>query len=286
MSVKSDRWIKSKCAEKQLFAQLMKPDGTPMSSMQPIHEKTWENFKDLKERADLLEPGQSMDVSEQSLRIHCVGQTPMITPFFPHSVREAEINGQLKKIPSFGLSSFGYDIRLARNFKMLKTKVGSTDNVSQIATDLYNLGKENQSIPFVAALQKVNCDWVVDMLDMQEDDFEVFEDCDSIIIPPGGFVLAVSEEKICLPRNVSAICMAKSTWARSAITAEVTPLEAGWEGFITIEITNKSSNYVRIHAGIGCMQLMFFEGEQPETSYAERGGKYMNQPQVPVVPVM
>ncbi len=290
MSIKSDNWIIEQCSTKSFTMQMINPDGTPIGKEQAVPLYTLDKFPEMKERVMLLESGQTVKIPEQSVQFTATARKPIITPFHAESVRTLMIDGIEKKIPSFGLSSFGYDIRLARNFKIL---TASRINLTDCHADLSSLAKAKSmdlltvsSSEFIELLQDLDDKHVLDMLSLTEEDFTKLYDRDSILVPPGGFVLAVSEEHIALPRNVSAICMAKSTWARSAITAEVTPLEAGWEGFITIEITNKTDNYVRIHSGIGCMQLMFFEGEQPKTSYAERGGKYMNQPQEPVVPVM
>jgi dCTP deaminase len=172
----------------------------------------------------------------------------MIHPYHADSINTFE-NDQ--KIPSFGQSSFGYDVRLGRNFKVIQPAKSSNA--------------------------------VVDMFKFQEETKQVeLNDVDHVVLYPHQLVLGVTIERINLPRNVSAICMAKSTIARMGIEATVTPLEAGWCGYVTIELINKNAFPIRIYSGIGIMQALFLRGEDCRTSYADRGGKYQNQPDRPV----
>jgi dCTP deaminase len=179
-----------------------------------------------------------------------VQKNQMITPFFDHSVKTKEDG---KKIPSYGLSSYGYDIRLGRNFKLGRT----------------NLHGET----------------ILDVCDFDQAYFEDITDVDSVIIPPHGFVLGHSEEYFNIPRNVTAVCMGKSTIARSGLIVIVTPLESAWSGFVTLEIFNANNLPVRLHSGIGITQAQFFESDQQcEVSYADRGGKYQFQAKLPIAP--
>ena len=84
-------------------------------------------------------------------------------------------------------------------------------------------------------------------------------------------------------REVTAICMPKSTLARIGLCASITPIESGWSGYITIEMYNQTDYPIRVHAGMGIMQLLFSEGEPCNVSYADRSGKHQNQPAVPIV---
>jgi len=163
----------------------------------------------------------------------------MIDPFFDHLVRH-DANGN--KIVSYGLSSFGYDIRVANEFKVF-TNVHSS---------------------------------IVDPKNFREDTF-VDVITDACIIPPNSFALARSVEYFRIPRNILAFCIGKSTYARCGIIVNVTPFEPGWEGYVTIEISNTTPNPAKIYAFEGIAQVVFFEGEACEVSYADRKGKYMCQ---------
>ena len=104
---------------------------------------------------------------------------------------------------------------------------------------------------------------------------------DFIVVPPHNFVLGASVEYVRLPRDIMAICMGRSTYARVGIITNVTPLEAGWEGVVTIEISNTSPFPVMVHVGKGIVQAVFLRGEQPpERDYVQKGGRYQGQTQV------
>ena len=148
-----------------------------------------------------------------------------------------------KKKISFGLSSFGYDARVSNEFKIF------TD-VDSAIVDPKNFKKKS----FVSRKGK---------------------EC---IIPPNSFALATTVEYFKIPKDVLVICLGKSTYARCGIIVNVTPLEPGWEGHVTLEFSNTTPLPAKIYANEGAAQFIFLEGnEQPETSYAERKGKYMKQ---------
>lgn len=219
----------------------------------------------------------------------------MIEPFFGESVK---INKFGEKIPSYGLSSYGYDVRLGRNFKMFKDQ--------KIYEDIFQGGKVtarrcyNPFNSFKYEMNKrivdgvITSEWLekeydnydkpyIDISKFDNDCLAEVTDVDSIILPPHSFVLGHSEERIQVPSDVSITCMGKSTIARAGIIVTVTPLEAAWEGFITLEITNTTGIPVKLETGIGITQLQFFQSdEQCEVSYADRGGKYQNQGKEPV----
>ncbi len=168
----------------------------------------------------------------------------MIEPFIPNQVKYSEGN----RIISYGLSGFGYDIRLANEFKRITNL--NTGVIDPKAFD------GNHVIDYVG---------------------------DVCIIPPNSFVLGRSLERIRVPRDVLVICIGKSTYARCGIIANVTPLEPEWEGYITLELSNTTNLPARVYANEGIVQLLFLKGDQPcEISYADRDGKYQNQ--VGVVP--
>ncbi len=163
----------------------------------------------------------------------------MIAPFV-----DGQTRGQgTEKIVSYGLSSYGYDLRVAHEFKVF--------------TNVYNS--------------------IVDPKNFTENSF-IQRDGDVCIVPPNSFALARSIEYFKIPRNVLTICLGKSTYARCGIIVNVTPFEPEWEGYVTIEISNTTPLPAKIYAGEGIAQVLFFESdEQCDVSYADRKGKYMNQ---------
>ena len=159
----------------------------------------------------------------------------MIEPFETGLVREGVI--------SYGLSSYGYDIRVADEFKIF-----------------YNINST-----------------VVDPKNFDANSFVEF-DGEVCTIPPNSFALARSIEYMRMPRNVTGIVLGKSTYARCGIVTNFTPLEAGWQGHITIEISNTTPLPARIYANEGIAQVLFFASEEPcRVSYADRKGKYQGQ---------
>ena len=146
-------------------------------------------------------------------------------------------------IISYGLSSFGYDARVSNEFKIF-TDVDSA---------------------------------LVDPKDFRNNSF-VSRKVDECIIPPNSFVLASTVEYFKIPENVLVICLGKSTYARCGIIVNVTPLEPGWEGHVTLEFSNTTPLPAKIYANEGVAQFVFIKGnEKPEVSYAKRKGKYMKQ---------
>jgi len=159
----------------------------------------------------------------------------MITPFCEGLVGEGVV--------SYGLSSYGYDIRVSDEFKIFT-----------------NINAQ-----------------VVDPKDFDENNVVDYKG-DVCIVPPNSFALARTIEYFKMPPNVLAICLGKSTYARCGIIVNVTPFEPGFEGHITIEISNTTPLPAKIYANEGIAQVLFFEGDEPcETTYATRRGKYQNQ---------
>lgn len=180
---------------------------------------------------------------------------PMVSPYSEKSVKTLP-NG--KKIPSWGSSSYGYDIRIGRNFKLFHKPINEETSV------------------------------VIDICDFSDTEKDIvteFNDVDFIIIPPHGFALGHSLEHINVPEMITVICMGKSTIARSGLHMCITPLENGWSGYITIELENMTDYPIRLHSGIGISQLLFLKSDKKcSVSYADRDGKYQNQPQQPITP--
>ena len=159
----------------------------------------------------------------------------MIVPFEERQVREGVI--------SYGLSSYGYDIRVANEFKIFTN---------------------------------VNCT-IVDPKNFDEQSFVDFKG-DVCIVPPNSFALARTVEYFKIPRNVLTICLGKSSYARCGIILNVTPFEPEWEGFATLEISNTTPLPAKIYANEGIAQVVFFESDEVcEVSYADKKGKYQAQ---------
>ena len=168
----------------------------------------------------------------------------MISPFEPAQVRQADG----RRLISYGVSSYGYDVRCAPEFKVFT-------NVHSAVVD----PKAFDAASFV---------------DMAGD---------ACIIPPNSFALARTVEYFRIPRNVLTICLGKSTYARCGIIVNVTPLEPEWEGHVTLEFSNTTPLPARIYANEGVAQMLFFESDEPcEVSYRDRGGKYQGQTGVTV----
>jgi dCTP deaminase len=159
----------------------------------------------------------------------------MIKPFEERQVRSAVI--------SYGLSSYGYDLRIADEFKIFT-------NINNTIVD----PKAFDPLSFVD-FQGAVC-----------------------IVPPNSFVLGRSVEYFKIPRNVLTLCVGKSTYARCGIITNVTPFEPEWEGFVTLEISNTTPLPAKIYANEGIAQVLFFESDEAcQTSYADRQGKYQGQ---------
>jgi dCTP deaminase len=171
----------------------------------------------------------------------------MIDPFEESSVRLIED----RKVISYGLSSYGYDLRLApTDFRVFKHIPGTVVNPKR-----FNPAN-------------------LEVVELQSDSDGYF-----FIIPANSYALGVSLERLKIPSNITVICIGKSTMARCGIIANITPAEASWEGFLTLEFSNASSADCRIYANEGVLQLLFIEGEPCQTTYADRSGKYQDQPQ-------
>lgn len=171
----------------------------------------------------------------------------MIEPFSSKQVVKADGSPLI----SFGLSSFGYDIRCTNKFKVF-TDLNST------VINPKNFDPKN----FI----------------------EIESDC--LILPPRSFALSVTPEKFNIPRNILGICLGKSTYARSGINVVATPLEPEWEGYLTLEFSNMTTLPAMIYAYEGVAQILFLEGQECRDSYKDRGGKYQGQPMEPILPRM
>jgi dCTP deaminase len=159
----------------------------------------------------------------------------MIEPFVDNQVREGVI--------SYGVSSYGYDVRVANEFKIFT-------NVFSATVDPKNFDIKSM-VDFVG---------------------------DVCVVPPNSFALARTIEYFRIPRKVLTICLGKSTYARCGIIVNVTPFEPEWEGFVTLEISNTTPLPAKIYANEGLAQVLFFEAdEECDVSYADKKGKYQKQ---------
>lgn len=181
----------------------------------------------------------------------------MITPFESKLVREVRtISGAIVPALSYGLSSYGYDLRLDKSELLVFKHIPGT------VVNPKNFNPENlESVP------------------LQNDEYG-----DYFIIPAHSYGLGVALERLQMPPNVTAICLGKSTYARVGLIANITPAEASWKGSLTLEFSNSSNADCRIYANEGVVQLLFFEGEPCQTTYEDRKGKYQNQPNKVTLP--
>jgi dCTP deaminase len=163
----------------------------------------------------------------------------MIEPFVERQVRTEGAEALI----SYGVSSYGYDVRCADEFKVFT-------NINSATVDPKNFDEKS-------------------FVDVKSD---------VCIIPPNSFALARTVEFFRIPRNVLTICLGKSTYARCGIIVNVTPLEPEWEGHVTLEFSNTTTLPAKIYANEGVAQMLFFESDEVcEVSYKDRGGKYQGQ---------
>ena len=166
---------------------------------------------------------------------HMALEHGMIEPFVDDQVRAGVV--------SYGLSSYGYDIRVADEFKIFT-------NINNTVIDPKNFDPRS-------------------FVDIR---------ADMCIVPPNSFALARTIEYFRIPRDILTVTVGKSTYARCGIITNVTPLEPEWEGFVTLEISNTTPLPAKIYANEGIAQVLFFRGEEePEISYKDKGGKYQKQ---------
>lgn len=165
----------------------------------------------------------------------------MLSPFEPNQVR-ADEKGD--KVISYGLSSYGYDVRIGDEFFIPSGKGQLVDP------------KDDRSI---------------------KDNYKKLEYEKMVNIPPNGFILGHTVETFDVPDNVFGICIGKSTYARLGLDIMVSPVEPGFKGQVVIEIANTTPNYVRIYPNEGICQFIFFRSDRPSTNYSNRPSKYQNQ---------
>lgn len=185
-------------------------------------------------------------LSDRQIRAHA--EAGMISPFQPELIRQAEDG---RRLLSYGLSSYGYDLTLSpAEFLIFRHRPGRV--MDPKAFNLDNL----EPAPF------------------EEDDHGRFW-----LLPGHSYGLGVARERLQMPADVTGVCLGKSTYARLGLILNTTPAEAGWIGHLTLEMSNSSPADMRIYAGEGIAQMLFYQGEPCETCYATRAGKYQDQPE-------
>ena len=190
-----------------------------------------------------LAPAPPMSIKSDRWIRRMAREHRMIDPFVDGQVRELDRQG--RKVISYGVSSYGYDMRVAPEFKIFTNVLSA----------------------------------VVDPKQFDSKSFVEFEG-DVCIVPPNSFALARSVEYFRIPRNCLTICVGKSTYARCGIITNVTPFEPEWEGYVTLEISNTTPLPAKIYANEGICQVLFFEADDDdicEISYADKAGKYQAQ---------
>lgn len=224
MSVLADSSIYRRCAI---------PSHTKPVVATPASERhLWEGLDKIPRFAQRLNEDQRTE--------YIKANPPMISPYSPDQVRVDENDN---RIVSWGTSSYGYDVRLGREFK--------------IFTNVRN--------------------GLIDPLNPDPNCF-VEHVGDYCIIPPNSYILGHTVESFDIPRDIMVICLGKSTYARLAAAVNVTPIEPGFKGQVVIEIANCSTLPLKVYANQGIAQFVFLKGDVPcKISYADRGGKYQNQ---------
>lgn len=183
-----------------------------------------------------------------------------ITPFEKKQVRRRDDgDGEKMRIVSYGLSSSGYDVRLARELKV--QRIG---------------GRRNPKEKFIDPKRGARA-W--EEVDTTGEDF--------VTIRPGECILGVTVEHVDMPDDVMALCIGKSTYARCGLLVNATPIEAGWRGHITLELSNTGRLPIRVYLEEGIAQLVFLQIDQrPNVTYNDRGGKYQDQTDSPIPAVI
>jgi dCTP deaminase len=173
-------------------------------------------------------------------------EVQMIEPFVDHVVSEEDG----RRLLSYGLSSYGYDIRLSAKQCLIfgKVQAGECDP------------------------KEFNPEILCESELLEDEKGQYF------MLPPYGYCLGVAQERLKLPRDVTVVAVGKSTYARSGILVNITPAESGWEGYLTLEISNCTGLFNRIYADEGITQLLFYRGNPCEVTYQDRKGKYQDQP--------
>lgn len=178
------------------------------------------------------------------------GSLPMLEPFRGYETKN-------RGVISRGLTSFGYDLTLDTWFRVVPRPT-----LLERIRNLFSAPK------------------VIDPKNIDPTLYKQVFRPDFLDIPPHSFALGMSIEYIRIPDDVVGVCLGKSTYARCGLDVNITPLEPGWEGKLTIELTNNTPHYLRVYVREGIAQVLFFRGNRPNRTYAEKGGVYQGQTDV------
>jgi dCTP deaminase len=187
----------------------------------------------------------------------------MIVPYHKSLIREVGRTIKPIKVLSYGQSSYGYDVSLSSNQFQIFYREHWIDKLIRFLKK-----------PFT---QRVIDPKKFDKTLLYDARLNIDETGAYFILPPYSYALGHSVERFNMPPDVSGFCYGKSTYARCGIDVTTTPIEAGWKGWLTIEMSNTTPSPVKIYADEGILQVCFFRGEPCATSYADRNGKYQNQ---------
>jgi dCTP deaminase len=201
--------------------------------------------------------------------IRMARDTRMIDPFEPRQVKAVVTDNGPQSVISYGVSSYGYDIRVDNKFKVLDPKRAGHGPVSS----------ENSLVGTVPANGNLIKEWdgVIDPKNFDLSHFKDYEG-DVCVIPPHGMAIAMSYEYFRIPRDVLVICSGKSTYSRCGVLVNIAPLEPEWEGKLTFSINNTAGQPAKIYAREGIAQILFLEADEVcLTSYADKKGKYQGQ---------
>lgn len=288
MSIKSDKWIRRQCTPPSFMKKVVVPHAImascdvhlkPYMEWAPTHQTDDEILDEIRTFWDNPEVGTKdfRPLTKEEIKAF----EPMISPFEPNLVRKHLIKQAHHHEGTFGLMAQPKDSRIIDADLYPESNAYKTEKVVSYGTSSY--GYDIRCAPSFKVFTNINST-VVDPKNFDDKNY-VDVHGDYCIIPPNSFALARTVEYFRIPRNVLAICLGKSTYARCGIIVNVTPLEPEWEGYLTLEFSNTTPLPAKVYAGEGCAQLLFFESDEDcETSYKDRGGKYQNQVDQPVPP--
>lgn len=239
MSIMNDRWIITQCEPPTHVLNVHSP-GRP-------DELAWVGLTHEEEQlARYVKAFHAVVVTEEILQ-RDLEWRPMIEPFVRECVRAVEDS----KVISYGVSSFGYDVRLAAEFKIFTNANGGVIDPKRL----------DESAVMVDGIVRTD-EW--------GDRY--------VMLPPNSYLLGRTMEYFIIPRDIMVVCLGKSTYARSGAIVNVTPIEAEFEGNVVIEISNSTTLPMKIYVGEGVSQFLFLQGNEPcMVSYKDRGGKYQGQ---------
>lgn len=254
MGLLADHQIRARCVPPKLYAfpvhdqtkeQLYVPYGKDAAIKTVEQLDAWIGDGKRRFNPQLRHVLNQQDCDEYVKRS---GWKPMISPFVDGLIRKVDD----QRIISYGLSSYGYDIRIAaKDIKLF-------NNLAGLVVDPMRIQEGRYVTPVIEHDEEFGLDY--------------------FILPPNSLVLAHTVESFCIPRDILVTCIGKSTYARVGVHQLVTPLEPEWEGELVLEIASATNYHTRVYIGCGIAQLMFNECSQLcEVSYKDRGGKYQSQ---------